>query len=155
MTHEILALPRWFTCLSASPRYKGQGNEAKRQSMTRQTRRSISPGEPPSDIFDRAHLAHYTMNSKELEAEIIGLFLVQLPSTLDMLERADSAADWKLYTHTLKGSAAAVGARRLQLLAIELEAMPEEADNNVRKLRLQSLRAAVAEFRETVRHIYP
>ena len=95
------------------------------------------------------------MNSTELESEIIGLFLAQLPSTVDMLERADTAADWKLYTHTLKGSAAAVGARRLQLLAIELEAMPVEADNNVRSLRLQSLRAAVAEFRETVRHIYP
>ena len=122
--------------------------------MTRQTKRSISPGESPSDIFDRAHLAHYTMNSIELETEIIGLFLAQLPHTVTMLEKAGTAADWKLYTHTLKGSAASIGARRLHSIAIELEAMSEETDYNVRNLRLQSLRAAVAEFRATVRRIY-
>ena len=123
--------------------------------MTRQAKRSQSPGKVLSEVFDRAHLAHYTMNNPALEAEIIGLFLMQLPSTIEMLEKATAAADWKLYTHTLKGSAASVGARRLQRLAIELEEMTLDGDDNVRALRLQSLRAAVAEFRETVRHIYP
>jgi hypothetical protein len=37
-------------------------------------------------IFDRAHLAQYTMDSPELEREIIGLFVAQLPVILDRLQ---------------------------------------------------------------------
>ena len=47
------------------------------------------------------------------EAEVVGLFLGQLPATLALIEAAETAADWKLATHTLKGSAASIGARRL------------------------------------------
>ena len=57
--------------------------------------------------------------------------------------------------HTLKGSAAAVGALKLQNLAacLELLAFPGEPD--VRLLRLQGLKAAAAEFREAARSAYP
>ncbi len=68
-------------------------------------------------VFDRAHLSHYTMHSADLEREILGLFLTQLPATVSAIETAETAADWKLATHTLKGSCAAVGARRLHDIA--------------------------------------
>jgi HPt (histidine-containing phosphotransfer) domain-containing protein len=110
---------------------------------------------PESLVFDRAHLAHYTMNSAELEREIIGLFLQQLPSTVNMIETAENAADWRLATHTLKGAAAAVGAWRIEAIALDLEKLAIDDDSNVRTLRVQSLAAAIAEFRDTVRQVYP
>ena len=36
-------------------------------------------------IFDRAQLARYTMDSTDLEREIVGLFVAQLPSILESL----------------------------------------------------------------------
>lgn len=116
--------------------------------------RSGSRG-PDSPVFDRAHLAHYTMNSADLEREIVALFLQQLPLTIDSIERAATEAEWKLATHTLKGAAAAIGAWRIRAMAIDLERFAPDGDANVKSLRLQSLAAAVAEFRDTVRQIYP
>ena len=55
-------------------------------------------------VFDRAHLAQYTMESPELEREIVGLFVAQLPVILDQLLNAHSRDDWRIATHTLKGS---------------------------------------------------
>jgi chemotaxis protein histidine kinase CheA len=114
------------------------------------TTRTVATG-----VFDRAHLAHYTMHSAELEREIIGLFLLQLPSTIELIEDATAAAEWKLATHTLKGAAASIGAGKLQAIATELEDIGFEGDVELRLAGLRQLKAAAAEFRETVRHIYP
>lgn len=110
-------------------------------------------GQEPA-VFDRAHLAHYTMNIAELEAEVVGLFLVQLPDTLKAIAAACSAEDWKLATHTLKGACASIGAKRLHALAVQLEATSFDAESDVRQLRLKALEAAAQEFRDTVRPIY-
>jgi HPt (histidine-containing phosphotransfer) domain-containing protein len=72
-------------------------------------------------VLDREHLSHYTMGNERLAAEIVGLFLAQVPSILVMLRSATSPEDWKLATHTLKGSAVAVGAMRIARIAAELE----------------------------------
>ena len=123
--------------------------------MPAQQTRFTPEGETSPVVFDRAHLSHYTMQSSDLECEIINLFLQQLPSTVEMIAVAETEDDWKLYTHTLKGSAAAVGAWKLRAIAIELELLGNAGDAMVRDLRLKSLQAAVVEFRETVRQIYP
>lgn len=110
---------------------------------------------PPEDaVFDRAHLRHYTMESLELEREIINLFVGQLPATLTMIAQADSAASWKLATHTLKGSAAAVGARRINQIAIDLEEAGFNLDVNVKKKLVTALEKAVADFRAMTVRIY-
>ena len=72
-------------------------------------------------IFDRSHLAQYTLDSPELEREIIGLFVAQLPAILDRLQNGDSREDWRIATHTLKGSALAIGACKIGDLARKLE----------------------------------
>ncbi|NJM28961.1 MAG: hypothetical protein HC855_01415 [Rhizobiales bacterium] len=56
-------------------------------------------------VFDQEHLARYTMASVDLEREIVGLFLNQLPDLLSHLKAPADAKEWKLFTHTLKGSA--------------------------------------------------
>ena len=121
--------------------------------MALSNKRPAKGPETSSEVFDRAHLSRYTMDSADLELEILGLFLLQLPSTIEMIENAETAADWKLATHTLKGAAASIGAKRIQAIAVELEGVTLDDDHNFRLLRIQALKAAAAEFAEIVRLI--
>lgn len=106
-------------------------------------------------VFDRTLLNDYSMQNHDLAAEILNLFLVQLPVMLEALAAAATHTEWSFATHTLKGSAAAVGALRLQQLAAELEAMPFPGDGNVRLLRVQAVRTAAADLRRAARQAYP
>lgn len=107
------------------------------------------------EAFDRVHLDHYTMQNQELAMEVVGLFLAQLPVTLDMIEAATAADDWRFASHALKGSAAAVGAWKLHYLAASLEKLAFPGDDGIRHLRIQALKAAAAEFRDLARRAYP
>ena len=121
------------------------------------SRRKSSPDWPPVPdpaVFDRAHLVRYTMESLELEREIIELFLAQLPATLKMIRQADCDANWKLATHTLKGSAAAVGARQINEIAIELELIKFNVDVKIRNDFTAQLERAVNDFRAMASRIY-
>ncbi len=106
-------------------------------------------------IFDRAHLAQYTMDSPELEREIIGLFVAQLPAILDRLQNVDSREDWRIATHTLKGSALAIGACKIGDLAKKLEPVNSPEQEAKRKKLLSGLVRAVNEFDKMVRQLYP
>lgn len=110
--------------------------------------------ETDSAVFDRLGLEHNTMHDQRLAAEVLGLFLAQLPATLRLLDEAATANDWKFAAHTLKGSCMAVGAQKLHNLAACLELMAFPGDADVRLLRLQGLKAAAAEFREAARTAY-
>jgi len=106
-------------------------------------------------VFDRRHLDHYTMHNQRLAAEVLGLFLAQLPTTLQLLEEAGTADDWRYAAHALKGSCAAVGAQRLHGLALDLEKVSFPGEAELRLLRLQAVKAAAADFRRTVKGAYP
>ena len=106
-------------------------------------------------VFDRAHLAQYTMDSPELEREIVGLFVAQLPGILDRLLNDCSSADWRIATHTLKGSALAVGAYKIGELAKKLEPVNSPEQDTKRKKLLSGLVRAVDEFDEMARQLYP
>lgn len=67
--------------------------------------------------IDRAYLARFTLGNTDLEREVLGLFAGQAPSYLDRLASARSPQDWRDAAHTLKGSAAAVGALHVAELA--------------------------------------
>ena len=106
-------------------------------------------------IFDRTLLAQYTMDSPELEREIVGLFVAQLPAILDRLQNFDSSADWRIATHTLKGSALAIGAYKIGDLARKLEPVNSPEQDAKRKKLLSGLVRAVDEFDEMARQLYP
>lgn len=106
-------------------------------------------------IFDRSHLAQYTMDSPDLEREIVGLFVAQLPAILDRLQNVDSREDWRIATHTLKGSALAVGAYKIGELAKKLEPVNSPEQDAKRKKLLSGLARAVDEFDEMARQLYP
>ena len=71
----------------------------------------------PVEAIDRSYLARFTRGNAGLEREVLELFAAQAPLDLERLRTAASEADWQAAAHTIKGSAAAVGARQLQRLA--------------------------------------
>ena len=106
-------------------------------------------------VFDRVHLAQYTMDSPELGREIVGLFVAQLPTILDRLLNVSSSADWRIATHTLKGSALAIGACKIGEFARRLEPVNGLEESEKRKILLSGLVRAVNEFDEMARQLYP
>ena len=105
-------------------------------------------------VFDRAHLAQYTMESPELEREIVGLFVAQLPVILAQLLNAHSRDDWRIATHTLKGSALAIGACKIGELARKLEPVDGMEESAKRKKLLSGLVRAAQEFDDMARRLY-
>jgi HPt (histidine-containing phosphotransfer) domain-containing protein len=98
-------------------------------------------------ILDREHLAQYTMGDPQLAAEIVGLFLTQMPATLALLRSAANPREWRLAAHTLKGSAMAVGAMRIARIAEDLEHCGG-LRSKVRQQLLAALDGEVAAVRE-------
>ena len=80
-----------------------------------------SDGNRATCVLDLAHLRSFTLGMADLEREILGLFQEQLPKSQSALEASQSARDWYMAAHTLKGSALAVGARRLAAAAAQAE----------------------------------
>ena len=67
--------------------------------------------------IDLSYLARFTLGNASLEREVLELFAAQAPLYLARLRTAATPADWQLAAHTIKGAAAAVGARHLQRFA--------------------------------------
>jgi len=83
----------------------------------------------PSAPVDVQHLRRYTFGDQALEKEILSLFVTQLPETIAALRGAMSQKDWKVASHTLKGSCRAVGAFRLGDIAQDAERLDFGVDS--------------------------
>src|SRR5689334_13235653 len=85
--------------------------------------RTFGDAAPPqpdlADPIDRAHLGRYTLGSLTLEREVLGLFLAQLPLSIEQLRFASTDREWHVAAHTIKGSARAVGAWHVARLALD------------------------------------
>jgi HPt (histidine-containing phosphotransfer) domain-containing protein len=82
-----------------------------------------------ADAVDRAYLARFTLGNAALEREVLGLFAAQVPVYLTRLRGASTAKAWKEAAHTIKGSAAAIGAWRLARFAEMAEKIDVEASS--------------------------
>jgi len=80
------------------------------------------------DPIDRAYLARFTLGNAALEREVLGLFADQVPLYLQALRAASARKAWREASHTIKGSASAVGAWRLARFAEMAERVDVEAD---------------------------
>jgi HPt (histidine-containing phosphotransfer) domain-containing protein len=100
---------------------------------------------------DLAHLRRYTLGDQALEAEVLELFLAQLPETIASLRSAANERDWKIAAHTLKGSSRAVGAWRIATLAQEAEGLTSGAEPAALSEAILKLETAASEAREFVR----
>ncbi len=110
---------------------------------------------PDSAPVDRAHLARYTRGDERLEREILDLFVAHLPVTLAALRGAATDRDWFVSSHTLKGSAAAVGAWRVAALASDAEKLAAGAGRETRAAAIEGLEAAAREVEAYVAAALP
>ena len=99
--------------------------------------------------IDRGHLARFTRGDLALEREVLELVRVQLPLSLARLQAAASGAEWRDAAHTIKGSAAAIGAWRLARAAEQAETV-DFAGPGRRQRALGRVRAAAGDL---LRHI--
>ncbi len=82
------------------------------------------------------------------------LFAGQLPVYVEQLRAADSQKDWKFLTHTIKGSALAVGANKLANLAHMAECFDLDTDPaNRESLRRQAIDGVAAASEEACHYI--
>lgn len=103
-----------------------------------------------AEPVDLAHLRRFTLGDKHLEEEILGLFLSQVPITIATLKRAETDGAWYVAAHTLQGSARAVGARRLALLAAQAERLGGISDPGACRLVVGMLEEAAEEAQSFV-----
>jgi len=120
----------------------------------------VAPGETSMEVLagvpiDRAHLARFTLGSAELEREILGLFLAQLPLSIEQLRFAATDREWQIAAHTIKGSARAVGAWQVGRLAAEAEKVAGCGDGRVRAAMLLRLDEAFEAVQGYVDEAFP
>lgn len=95
-----------------------------------------SPGHP----IDFTHLSRQTMGDRNLEQEILALFIHQANAVSDKLADADNEERIRL-AHMLKGSSRSVGAFPIGDCAALIEAQPQDA-SGIKKLRRLIAQAA-------------
>ncbi|MCC7250752.1 MAG: Hpt domain-containing protein [Hyphomicrobium sp.] len=110
---------------------------------------------PAAEPIDRVHLGRYTLGSPLLEREILGLFVAQLPLSIEQLRFAATDREWQTAAHTIKGSARAVGAWQIASLAREAEQTSGVADEDERDRILATLEAACETVQGYVEETFP
>jgi HPt (histidine-containing phosphotransfer) domain-containing protein len=76
--------------------------------------------------IDRSELDAQTFGDPALAAEVLAIFAAQAPPLLQALAATTGTARAEV-AHRLKGSALAIGARRLASAAADLELKPDES----------------------------
>ncbi|WP_187971868.1 Hpt domain-containing protein [Aquibium microcysteis] len=92
---------------------------------------------------DLAHLSRQTMGDRDLEREVLSLFLHQAQVVGDRLEGA-TVQERVLLAHGLKGSARGIGAFRVADIADRLESEPASGSH------VRSLAEAIVDVRDFV-----
>jgi HPt (histidine-containing phosphotransfer) domain-containing protein len=106
---------------------------------------------PEQVVFDRQQFEASTMYDLALQREILGMFFGQLDQVIARLEQGPlSIEESKFMGHTLRGAAAALGAREVQKLASDWEKRLCEPVS-----LLAGLTAAKANFSQSVIRYLP
>ncbi|HKZ96882.1 MAG TPA: Hpt domain-containing protein [Hyphomicrobiaceae bacterium] len=104
---------------------------------------------------DRIHLGRYTLGDSVLEREILGLFVAQVPLTLETLKFATNDKDWGVAAHTLKGSGRAIGAWRIAALAQQAEKLGGIGDREACLGIIHEIEEASAEVEAYLARTFP
>jgi len=111
-------------------------------------------GQPSSDIIDLDYLRRFTSGNVALEEEVLKLFADHAPLYLEQLRNAKSAKAWAEAAHTIKGSGAAIGARRLASIAEMVERLDVESaaarDEDFRARAIEAVTGALEEVRRCI-----
>jgi HPt (histidine-containing phosphotransfer) domain-containing protein len=106
------------------------------------------------DAIDLDYLRRFTLGNAGLEEEVLRLFTDHAPLYLEQLRHAKSAKEWGEAAHTIKGSAAAIGARRLASVAEMVERLDiDSADIQSEGFRDQAIEAVAGALEEVCHRI--
>jgi HPt (histidine-containing phosphotransfer) domain-containing protein len=107
-------------------------------------------GEP----IDHAYIGRFTQGNAALEREVLELFAEMIPRYLEDLKAAVTRRAWQDAAHTIKGSAAAVGALRVARFAEMAERLDVEAAEASREgYREEAIGALTTAAEEACRYI--
>ena len=113
-----------------------------------------APGGPPLDLV---HLSRQTLGDRALEMELLGLFDKQAGQIIARLDSDLCASDRKWrhdLSHTLKGSARAVGAVRVAAAAQAYEdALSAQLPEIELKAQISQLKGTVEEVQGVIRSL--
>ena len=94
-------------------------------------------------MIDLEHLSEFTDGDRQLEGELLMLFLSSADVYLArMSEALRTGQSWTAVAHALKGASANLGARRVMEFALAAERSPPTA------IQLEALRLALEEVRD-------
>lgn len=105
-----------------------------------------APAPPANQAFDRVHLARMTFDDGALERELLQLFDRQAVLLLDRMRQAEPGSVATL-AHTLKGSAAGLGAFGVAQAAAVVERAAEVGE---RRVAIQALAQAITRARAAI-----
>jgi HPt (histidine-containing phosphotransfer) domain-containing protein len=103
-----------------------------------------------SKPIDLVHLSRQTFGSKELENEVLGLFVSHSQQCLGRLKTAETNKEWRDILHTIKGSARAIGAWKTANLAEDYEQKIEQLSADEKITALNDMQC---EIKTTVSYI--
>ncbi len=106
-----------------------------------------------SHPIDLQHLSRYTLGDAALEREVLELFCGQSAIYLEELRKASSLEQWRAATHSLKGSAQAIGAWRIAEAAKRAEALASVGSIGPRGACMRELEASVVEANAYIRSL--
>lgn len=101
------------------------------------------------DAVDFGHLARQTFGSRDLQVEVLGLFLDQSIALIDRMRTGTDPTQRFRAAHTIKGSARGIGAWRVARLAEAVENADKMPGDAARMLA--ELAAAIDEANGAIR----
>lgn len=104
----------------------------------------------PSKPIDLVHLSRQTFGSKELENEVLGLFVSHSRQCLNRLKTAETNQEWRDILHTIKGSARAIGAWKTADLA---EVFEQKSEQLTDAEKIAAVKDMSAEVESTISYI--
>ncbi len=103
-----------------------------------------APAQPA--VFSKAILDQSTMGDRALQAEVIGLFRSQFGKPAELFGSINATQDWRFAAHSLRGTAAALGALEVTELAALMEHDGIPAGKDQRLAAIRRLDMAVGRF---------
>jgi HPt (histidine-containing phosphotransfer) domain-containing protein len=95
--------------------------------------------------IDFTYLRRFTMGNRDLEREVLALFVESAPNYLQAMVNAVTAKEWHDAAHTLKGSSRAVGAWRVARAAENAEKLRFDTDRDRRDFAIDAAYEAATE----------
>ena len=127
------------------------GCEAITQEITDQFAGEANKQINHSKPIDLVHLSRQTFGSKELENEVLNLFISHSRQCLKRLEAAQTNKEWIDLMHTIKGSARGVGAWKAGDCAENFEKQAEQLSKAEKQEAVLKLKEEVEETIDYIR----